>query len=339
MFVTVLIVVLLSAGAVLVAASRRPAKPGQMPLVAQRLIGIGALALGALVLLTSTVTIVDDGKVGVTRAFGQYGDETLQPGFNLILPWESVQQIDTRIKSYTFSDDAAEAISGPITAQADGGGNLRIEHTVQLVVEKATADDLLREVGGDWFDVVVLPAIRSCTRDATVGLTLEQAYTTERATIGTATLSCVAERVERFGVQIVDVLIRDVDPGQAVRDAIDAKQQAEQDLQRAAIQTRVVEEEARQEAIRSFGISQAEQIIACGGQETRREDGETVIIPNETCEDQFSLEYLQWLYIQQLSNIDGVVILPPEFDGQLFVQTQDRGPSARPAAQPADDGS
>jgi regulator of protease activity HflC (stomatin/prohibitin superfamily) len=118
-----------------------------------------------------------------------------------------------------------------------------------------------------------------------------------------------------------DVLIRDVDPGAAVKQAIDAKQQAEQNLQRAAITLQEEEIKAQQEAVRAFGISQAEQIVACGGVESADEDGNTVIVPNETCEDQFSAEYLQWLYINALSDVDGVVILPPEFDGNLFVQT------------------
>lgn len=291
----------------------------------------GVFALAMIFLLMMVITIVDDGKVGVTRAFGEYGEETLQPGINFILPWETVSQVDTRVKSYTFSNNAEESISGPISAQARGGGNLQIEQTVQLQVDKETADDLLREVGSDWFNTVVLPPIRSCTRDSSVHLTLEQAYTSGRGEISTNTMKCVSESVNPYGITLLDVLIRDVDPGQAVKTAIDEKQQAEQNLQKAAIQTRVVEEEARQESIRSYGLSNAEQIVACGGTETTKEvDGKTltIIVPNEECEQQFSQEYLQWLYINELSKIQGAVILPPEFDGNMFIQTP------QPQAQP-----
>lgn len=287
-------------------------------------ISAGVFALAVIFLFFMVVTIVDDGKVGVTRAFGEYGDETLQPGINFILPWETVSQVDTRVKSYTFSQNAEESISGPISAQARGGGNLLIEQTVQLQVDKETADELLREVGGDWFNTVVLPPIRSCTRDSSVGLTLEQAYSSGRGEIAANVMECVSSKVEGYGITLLDVLIRDVDPGAAVKTSIDEKQQAEQNLQKAAIQTRVVEEEARQESIRSFGLSQAEQIVACGGTETTKEiDGETltIIVPNEICEEQFSQEYLQWLYINELSQIQGAVILPPEFDGNMFIQT------------------
>lgn len=290
----------------------------------QAAIGLALVGAAALVLGFTAVTIVPDGHVAVTRAFGQFG-RTLQPGFNLIAPWESTVEMDTRVQSFTFSDDTDEAISGPITGQALGGGNLTVEHTIQLAPSTTEADDLLRQVGSDWFEIIALPAIRSCTRDATTTLTLEQAYTSGRAQIGDTTEQCVTDQVGPRGVNVFGVLIRDVDPGPTVRAAIDSKQEAEQNLQRAEITLRQTEVLARQEAVRAFGISQAEQIIACGGREVEGNDSNgnpvTVIEPNESCDDQFSAEYLQWLYIQQLADIDGVVILPPEFDGQLFVNT------------------
>ena len=294
--------------------------------IMSRIVGGVLLLIAVVMLFFMMTTIVDDGKVGVTKSFGEYGAETLEPGVHIVMPWEDVQQIDTRVKSYTFSANAEESISGPIAAQAKGGGNLLIEQTIQLNVNKETADDLLREVGSEWFNTIVLPPIRSCTRDSSVGLTLEQAYTSGRGEIAANTLECVTDKVEKYGITILDVLIRDVDPGQAVKAAIDEKQKAEQDLQRASVQTRVVEEEARQESIRAFGTSQAEQIIACGGTETQTEEGETIIVPNAECEDQFSDEYLQWLYINELSKIQGTVILPPEFNGNLFVETGQQQP-------------
>ena len=320
MFGTILFVILLFVGLGVFFMGPRASLTDEGGTIA-RIAGAVITLLAIVMLFFMVTTIVDDGKVGVTKSFGEYGAETLEPGVHIVMPWEDVQQIDTRVKSYTFSANAEESISGPIAAQAKGGGNLLIEQTIQLTVDKQTADDLLREVGSEWFNTVVLPPIRSCTRDSSVGLTLEEAYTSGRGEIASNTLECVTEKVEKYGITILDVLIRDVDPGGAVKAAIDEKQKAEQDLQRASVQTRVVEEEARQESIRAFGTSQAEQIIACGGTETKTEEGETIIVPNTLCEDQFSDEYLQWLYINELSKIQGTVILPPNFDGELFVQT------------------
>lgn len=276
----------------------------------------------------ASVATISDGQVGVVQSFGRYDDDTLSPGLHLVAPWKSVIEVDTRIQSYTFSDDSEESISGPISTQADGGGNLSVELTIQTAPSAATAPDLLREVAGDWLGTVTMPAVRSCTRDSTVDLTVEEAYTTERAVIGDRILECVEGKGDDLGLVVFDVLIRDVDPGAAVRERIDAKQAAEQELQQASIDLQKKEIEAQQEAVEAFGLSQAEQIVACGGVSTEGPDGEPVIIPNETCEDQFSQEYLQWLYIQQLDRIDGVIIVSPEFDDQLFVQVPSPEPEA-----------
>jgi regulator of protease activity HflC (stomatin/prohibitin superfamily) len=285
--------------------------------------GIVLGILGTLILVFSTITIVDDGHVGVQQTFGEYSDTTLDPGINIVAPWTNVKPVSVQTREFTFGGGSDDG--GPITAQAQGGGNLTYDMTVQYNLAPASASGVLRDVGSNWEDVILYPAARSCGRDATGELSVEQAFTTGRGAIGTNNAVCLQGKVEPFGVVITDVLIREVDPGEQIRAAIDNKQAAEQEVQQARIDVRKAEEIARKEAVVAFGVSNAEQIIACGGTESTIAgvDGEdlTIIVPNDTCDDQFSTEYLQWLYINQLSEVDGVVILPPSFDGELFIQT------------------
>lgn len=285
----------------------------------------GALTVSFLLLGTlfafSITTQVPDGHAGIVRSFGKYEDVPLQPGISLIAPWKSVTDVDTRVQSFTFSDTDSNSVGGSIPAQALGGGNLTIDLTIQAAPSTETAPALLKTVGDDWFTVIGRPAARSCVRDAPTDLTVEESYTTGRPLIAERILACFADKVELRGIKVFDVLLRDVDPGAQVRQAIDDKQQAQQELQRAAIRLQQEELTAQQEAVKAFGISQAEQIVACGGVQSTDENGNPSIKPNDECGDQFSTEYLQWLYINQLSQVDGVVILPPEFDGQLFVST------------------
>jgi len=78
-------------------------------------------------------------------------------------------------------------------------------------------------------------------------------------------------------------------------------------------------ERARQ-AVEAKATSDAEQIIACGGTIQLIEvDGEQVetVVPNDTCEDQFSDEYLEWLWITTLPDVDAnVTILDPRLTEQ-----------------------
>lgn len=290
-----------------------------------------AFIVGLLLASFTMLQTISDGEVGVVQTYGKYSDTTLSPGLHMVSPHRNVVKVDTRIQSYTFSADAEESISGPITAQAAGGGNLSIELTIQTAPSADRSPELLRSVAGDWLNTITLPEVRSCTRDATTDLTVEEAYTTERTLIGERIFECVSTKSDEVGLVVYDVLIRDVDPGQRVKDEIDTKQSAEQALQRAGIELQQKEIEAQQEAVEAFGLSQAEQIVACGGTQGEGPDGEPIIIPNVECEDQFSQEYLQWLYINQLDQIDGVVVVPPEFDDQLFVTI----PSPEPEPEPA----
>lgn len=289
-------------------------------------IGIGCGVFVVLISLFSVVYKVDDGHVGVIRIFGQYQEDTLAPsGFQIKWPWEELITIDTRVKSHTFSGDEDEAISGPITAQAKGGGNLTIEHTVQISINPTEADELLREVGNDWFKIIVLPSIRSCTRDASVNLTLEEAYTTARQTLGTNTLDCTSEDVSPFGINVLDVKIRDVDPGPKVKTAIEDKQAAEQEVERARIDFEKAEVAKATQELEALATSNSEQIIACGGTIVGEDEHgipiiEATLDADGECDDQFSQNYLTYIWLTQtLPSINGVVITDPQFDGQLFV--------------------
>ena len=48
-----------------------------------------------------------------------------------------------------------------------------------------------------------------------------------------------------------------------------------------------------------------------------------VAVPNDTCEEQFSDEYLDWLYINQLQNVDTLIVVDREIatSGSLIVDT------------------
>ena len=315
MITFIIAIVLLIAGAALRLARRKATtEDGEFGLS----LGSGvALVLGSLFMFVPMVTFVPDGSVGVTRAFGEYGRE-LGAGPHLLLPWETTVELDGKVKSWEFAN-GEDAVDGPISAQASGGGNLVIDLTVQTRISPDNAASLLRNVGTDWFNVIVRQSTRSCVRNSASALTVDDAYGEGRALLDSAAEECIRAGIEPHGITLIDVLIREVDPGQAVRASIDLKQQSEQEVLRASINVQLAEAEARAEAIRAFGVSNAEQIVACGGTESVDDSGNSIIIPNAECEDQFSDEYLQWLYINQLSEVDGTVILPPEFDGTLFI--------------------
>lgn len=299
--------------------------------------GIGFGLLGTVVLLFSSTTVVNEGSVGVQQnGFnGLYAEETLDAGRQWHAPWISISEESIQVQEFAFNDnpDQANRQGGAITAQVNQGGNLTYDMAVQYVIEGDSAADIRRKFGDNWRQTLLYSPGRECGRNATSTIQqVEQALTSKRGDIADNNIVCLQESISALSsnqgldadvIRILDVLVQEVDPGTAVTLAIDEKTAAEQALQTAAVVADGEGQIARGLAIEAFGISNAERLVSCGGVAVLDEETGDVIdaTANETCEDQFSQEYLQWLYINQLSEVKGVVILPPEFDGNLFVQT------------------
>ena len=83
-------------------------------------------------------------------------------------------------------------------------------------------------------------------------------------------------------------------------------------MQKRAVQLDQATVDAQRDAVVAFGTSNAERIISCGGHEEEQDlngDGtfETVIVPNDPCEQQFSDNYLRWLFLQNFADNDNLV--------------------------------
>jgi len=290
---------------------------------------VGALAFAAIALLglgLTSLVRVPDGHVSAVSTFGVFSDETKKPGIGLIAPWQGTSKIDARLQCRSFgattSGDQLQ-FSSAVSAQADGGGNLTIDMNVCTQANPEKGVELLRQIGPNFADVLLSTTPRSCLRNSAQQFTVEQNFGEKRVQLGNDTRECINEFTSPRGLDVIEVQISDVDPGERVRQAIDDKEQAKNELQLAATELEKARIEAEKQAAEALGIAQAEQIVACGGEEVTARDDQgnrvTTVKPNETCEDQFSTEYLQWLYINQLSEIDGVVVLPPQLDENLFL--------------------
>lgn len=284
--------------------------------------------LGVLSFGLGSYNKVGEGQVGIPVTFGRAGDP-VGPGAHWLAPWTDVVIMDTRDKEVTFENAAdREEDFRALSAQAQGGGNLTVEMTVQFNLLRESAADVYRSVGTDYVEVYVLPISRSCIRDVTPLYTPEEAFTSARRAIAEETLECMIADLEPRGITVDNVLIRDIDPGEAVRTAINEKVAAEQDVQRAEVRRDEATINAEIEAIEALATKNAEQIIACGGSEQPNpragEPGQPdiLVVPDEECGEQFSANYLQWLYIQTLPNIDNLTLIAPSIDGEILLPIQ-----------------
>lgn len=287
--------------------------------------GVIAFVAFAIVGVIGSYNTVGEGQVGIPVTFGQAG-EPVGPGVHWKAPWTNIVVMDALDKAITFGDGGGEVDSanGPISAQAKGGGNLVVQMTVQYELDDAKASEVYRNVRTDFVDVYVRPVSRSCIRDVTPNFIPDEVFTSGRRAVATQTLECMQSNLEPKGINVQNVLILEIDPPQTVLDSIDAKVAAEQDLQRASIRREEAAINAQIEAIQALATKNAEQIIACGGTEIDNPDttpgaAPTIVVPDEECGEQFSQNYLTWLYIQSLSEIDGLTLIAPSLGNDVIL--------------------
>ena len=127
----------------------------------------------------------------------------------------------------------------------------------------------------------------------------------DRAGIGTRIRELMDEKLGPRGITVTEFFVRELQPPETLRQAIEAKLAREQQVSAEAFQTQVVEEQANQKRAEAAGIRDAQEIIATSltGVSGQR--------------------YLYWRYLESLSEIalgtNNLVIAPTEGGIPIFL--------------------
>lgn len=146
---------------------------------------------------------------------------------------------------------------------------------------------------------------RSAVRDAVAEMDASNILSQDRAKIGTRIAELMADKLEQRGIVITEFFVRELQPPETLRQAIEAKLAREQQVSAEAFQTQVVEEQANQKRAEAAGIRDAQEIIATSltGVSGQR--------------------YLYWRYLEALSEIaqgeNNLVIAPTEGGIPIFL--------------------
>lgn len=146
---------------------------------------------------------------------------------------------------------------------------------------------------------------RSAVRDAVAEMTAANVLSQDRARIGTRIEEIMSDKLLERGIVITEFFVRELQPPETLRQAIEAKLAREQQVSAEAFQTQVVEEQANQKRAEAAGIRDAQGIIASSltGVSGQR--------------------YLYWRYLEALGEIaqgqNNLVIAPTEGGIPIFL--------------------
>ena len=190
--------------------------------------------VGAVVLLSSSVTVIDAGQVGVRHAFGEVDPRTLLPGVRFVTPWSSVERFSSREEQFPERSDQAEQISALSSEQM----GMQVDVAVRWQIDPMQAPSIFRELGGQaQIQNVVLNAIRNGVRDGMVQYSINDIAQRNRIAgtmqeeVDSALVTQPRAGGARFRIATVTAFfLRDLQPPPQVVQAINNKIAQEQQI-------------------------------------------------------------------------------------------------------------
>ncbi len=201
--------------------------------------------LAVVVLGANALHTVPAGHTGVVLRFGAVQDEVLGEGLHVVLPFA------TRVVDMNNQVTKAEVTSNSASQDLQ-----TVNSTVALNyrINSQSAASVYRNIGINYEDVVVIPAIQEAVKAVMAQYTAEELITM-RQTVGSEMQQNISEKLTPYGFSTQSLNIVDFQFSEEFNAAIEAKQtaqqnalKAEQDLARVKVEAEQAVAQAQAEA-------------------------------------------------------------------------------------------
>lgn len=212
----------------------------------------GAVAgvLGIVMIVCSCISTVPTGHTGILTTFGKVEDVSLPNGVNLHAPWQNV---------ITMSNKEQKDVGSGLAFSKDIQ-EVSYSYTIQHTLQPGAAPALYKNVGTEYFDIVVSPAINAVIKTY-IGKANAESLIVNREAI-TADVNREATEIgEKYGLTLT-VIIDNFDFTDVFTNAVEAKQVAEQEKLRAQTEQEKLTMEAEQKAARDKIEAESSAAIA-----------------------------------------------------------------------------
>ena len=268
---------------------------------ARRVIILAVIIIFAAWLFFASIQIVDAGETGVYSLFGKVKDQELKSGFHLVIPVAKVTRMTIRTEEYTMSIAQGEGQrygSDVITSLTKEGLSVDLDMTVLYRLQEDKASDVYRELGLNYDEKIIRPAIRTSIRDIIAQYEAKDIYSEKRQEAADRILEQLKSGLDPRGITVENVLLRNVALPANLAQAIQDKLQAEQEAEKYDFVLAKEEKEKQRKVIEAEGRRDSQRII------------------NES----LSTNYLYFLYINELKDREGTIYVPtnPETGMPLF---------------------
>ena len=182
---------------------------------------------------------VDAGNVGIVTHFGKIEDRVLPAGFHLTGYFEHVHPINVR----------TQIESGQVVAFSSDIQQVDLFVSINYNVTPDAANTLYRTVGEGYFKTLVSPRVNENVK-AVVSNYNAESLISNREKLSGEILTLLQNDLAQYGITVSTVSVENIDFTDAFESAVESKQVATQEKQKAQTQEDQKTMEARQDAER-----------------------------------------------------------------------------------------
>ena len=193
------------------------------------LIGICIVLVIGLIVFFGSTTIVPTGHIGVVTLYSKVQDRYLDAGFHFITPFvENVHDIDIRTQKY----------SNTVEGSAKDLQIVNITLSINYQIKPDKASQLYAEVGENYTDIILNPALQSGLKASMAKFTAEE-MVTKRSEVATSITEELNTRLEEYFI-ISAVNIENIGFTDEYNKAIEAKTTNQQKAEAEKAQLEII---------------------------------------------------------------------------------------------------
>ena len=179
---------------------------------------IGIIVIAVIILLASSIRIVESGEVGVRVRFGKASNQPTHEGINLKIPFvEEIKKMNIRVQK----------IEVTTSSSSKDLQDVEMSLAVNYQIDKKKAVNLYKNVGSNYDEVILEPAIEEGIKAVTSKYTAEELIT-NRSEVSKQCREELDKKVSKYGLSINDFNITNFNFSKEFNKAIEEKQVAEQ---------------------------------------------------------------------------------------------------------------
>lgn len=241
-----------------------------------RMGGTLGIFLSFVLSIISCIRTIEAGKVGIPILFGSVQNHKIDPGMHFVNPFISIKQMSVRTENYWMSashDEGQKKGDDSIAAISSNGLEMAMDISVPYRLVPDAAPWVYQNLGADYVEKLLRPAIRAPTRRSAAKFSAEECFSTKRDQL--------AEKIQAFTEEEIDKLLETYDKKDkilifsqvlvgkvnlpiTVKDAIEQKLKNDQEQQAMSFRIMKEQKESERKKIEAEGIQKFQEIVSKG---------------------------------------------------------------------------